>query len=191
MDNIKINSSTSPAVFTQESFALLIADVNTRNFSGMTFITSLDYHNDSRDPLKHINISTPNIEFGMIKRPDMKAAAKVVVPPTVFEDLGLINGTHVQRISISVFVQENLFLSTTRTLENISSIIIGLRINNTQDTNLTKPIKIYFQTREVKELCQTICHKNKCTCRTELHKLPSVEDGDIQMMVTYFDLNIH
>lgn len=134
MDHAYTNNAST--VFTQESFALLITDTKSSNFT----------EDLGSSLFKQTMTNGQNTDSHTVLSNDKETEVIVVFPKTLFEDLGLDNGTQAHRISYSVFLQENLFLPVNRFQDNfaLQSIVFGVKVNGSLITHLSTPIEVYL-----------------------------------------------
>ena len=130
-----INSST-PKTF--ETFALLVVDVPTNNFTEIPILT----HQISNGRLLNVELATHSEHMKPM------STITVMVPPfeSFLADFSDSNdyGIQMQRFTFCVFLQDKLFLSFNNTNENVSSVVVGIGINGTQNASSREPIIIKF-----------------------------------------------
>ena len=182
------NTSDNITVFSFNTFALQVQDINPEKFNGQDFLVFLGTVEQAmnitlgfeEDSLVTVNDASDTGASGdgdadlVTSESDMQedTTATIQLPSTVFDDLenctgsednGLSVSSSLQRLSYSVFLSDVLFQPENRTRYKVGSIVVSARIRCalTGNKSLSLPIRTNFLTSEgVRYACTVYTYSN-------------------------------
>ena len=147
------NDTIEDRVFTFETFALQLQEVDSETYQGQSFFVDLG----SIDDVANITGRIPDdslILQDTIMETFSNATASVLLPEDLLDDLVTCNETNSStvfpstRLSYSTFLSDVLFQNTEVTQYRLGSIIVAVRINCGTNTSLNTSILTTFKSNE-------------------------------------------
>ena len=172
------NYTAEERMFTFETYALQIQEVDSETYLGQTFVVDLG----SIEDVSSISGRIPNDSLVLgntIMKMFSNATASVQLPEDLFDDLvacnrktsSATNTSSLRRLSYSVFLSDVLFQSINVNRHRLGSIIVAARVNCGVDTSLNTSILATFSTNKtVRLLCW--CPYTVYTVRCLIYTVP-------------------